>query len=582
MAPPSSDHGFSIGFYANWDLRGEPNNDGGPGSEQFLNINGENAAWNDTTDWLQLPSVQEWGGRPSDANVSEDSTLHISASTLLANDTDPDAYDPPHIVSVDGTSAHGASITFSGSEIAYDPTHAAEIQELAAGEIATDSFTYTIADGHGDTSIATVTLRVAGVNDAPPFDGEGPETAYTPGGDPLAIVHNASATDIDSANYAGGSLTATVTNGGHEGDTLSIADSEHIFVQTGSVVMFDADGEGGDDAVAIGTMTNYDYNSLTVTLNGNAGDAAVVALTEAIAFSNELPDAEADTRTVTFTLRDGGGTASGALDSDFFQVTVDIPASNHAATITGDTTGQLLEDDTPSGSSVPIDTVSGVLTVNDVDADQNYFATVDEAALNGAYGQFTFDSSNGHWSYQLELDNATVQQLGANDHVTETLTVESIDGTAHETIVVTIDGKNDAPVFGGEDLEATFNPGGGPVALLHKAVVSDVDSANYNGGRLSAAVTGGGHAGDTLSVVVVGNPHLSLDSSSGSGTIVMYDPDGAGGGVPAVAIGTLHNSGSSLSVDLNNHATNAAVAALTEAIEFSNSHADAGRAVHAR
>jgi hypothetical protein len=61
-----------------------------------------------------------------------------------------------------------------------------------------------------------------------------------------------------------------------------------------------------------------------VTLNADAGDAAVAALTEAIKFSNSNP--AAGTRTVAFTLHDGGGTAHDGHDSDYFEAHVTVPA----------------------------------------------------------------------------------------------------------------------------------------------------------------------------------------------------------------------------------------------------------------
>ncbi len=64
------------------------------------------------------------------------------------------------------------------------------------------------------------------VNDAPDFTGESVGATYT--GNAVAIATNVTASDIDSDDYAGGSLTATVTAGGHEGDTLSLAENDYI------------------------------------------------------------------------------------------------------------------------------------------------------------------------------------------------------------------------------------------------------------------------------------------------------------------------------------------------------------------
>ena len=88
----------------------------------------------------------------------------VAASTLLANDTDPD-HDPVHMVSVDATSAHGGAVSFDGTSVTYDP--AGQFRSLGEGETALDTFSYRIADPDGAIGVGTVTVTVQGVNDAP-------------------------------------------------------------------------------------------------------------------------------------------------------------------------------------------------------------------------------------------------------------------------------------------------------------------------------------------------------------------------------------------------------------------------------
>ena len=243
-------------------------------------------------------------------------------------------------------------------------------------------------------------------------------------------------------------------------------------------------------------------------------------------------------------------------------IAVTITGVNDAATISGKLISNMVEDaPVASGSIVMFD--SGVVTVNDVDSGEDHFQTVDAGSLNGVYGTFTFDSTSGAWTYQA--DPAKVQSLGQGVPVTDTLTVTSADGTAHEDIVVTIAGVNDAPVYSGADLAPTY-AGGAPVSIVDSGVVvSDIDSDNYAGGTLTATVIDGGHPGDTLAIVA--DEHILV----ASGTTVMYDSDGVGG-ADAVEIGTISNYDyNSLTVTLNADAGDAAVAALTAAIKFSNS-----------
>ena len=99
--------------------------------------------------------------------IYEDDVLE--GEGLLDNDTDPaGSNDPLTVVSYDAISQHGAAVTVgSDGSFTYDPTHSEDAQSLGAGEVRLDTFSYTISDGDGGTSSATVTVEVHGVNDAP-------------------------------------------------------------------------------------------------------------------------------------------------------------------------------------------------------------------------------------------------------------------------------------------------------------------------------------------------------------------------------------------------------------------------------
>lgn len=103
------------------------------------------------------------------STIHEDQLFPIYAEQLLYNDTDPDA-DALEIVSVDGTSEEGATVTLVDGNIHYDPTEA--LNHLGAGDSIVDSFTYTISDPDGLTSTATVEVTVQGRDDAPEITGD--------------------------------------------------------------------------------------------------------------------------------------------------------------------------------------------------------------------------------------------------------------------------------------------------------------------------------------------------------------------------------------------------------------------------
>ncbi|MGG7617830.1 VCBS domain-containing protein, partial [Vibrio anguillarum] len=54
--------------------------------------------------------------------------------------------------------------------------------------------------------------------------------------------------------------------------------------------------------------------------------------------------------------------------------------------------------------------------------------------------------ANGKWTYVLDNDTEKVDALNEDQTLTETFTVQSVDGTPH-TVTVTITGTNDSPVI---------------------------------------------------------------------------------------------------------------------------------------
>lgn len=123
---------------------------------------------------------------PSGANDSK-STAEDSAVVVdvRANDSDVDN-DPLILVNVTQPS-HGSAAIGTGSEtgqVVYTP---------GANFFGTDSFTYTVGDGHGGTATATVAVTVTAVNDGPAATGDGAEaTGQT------AVAIDVLANDVDA------------------------------------------------------------------------------------------------------------------------------------------------------------------------------------------------------------------------------------------------------------------------------------------------------------------------------------------------------------------------------------------------
>ncbi|MDQ3726037.1 MAG: Ig-like domain-containing protein, partial [Actinomycetota bacterium] len=202
------------------------------------------------------------------AATDEDTSKAID---VLANDSDADG-DALTITSVDTTATRGAvTITGGGSGVSFDPN--GKFEELAAGQIANDSFAYTISDGRGGTSTATVAVNVTGVDDAPKAVADSAEAKENDLSVHVDVLAND--TDVDG----GPKTVQSVTNGAHGAVTIS----------------------KGGDGVDYVPDTNYcGSDSFTYTLNG--GSKATVSIE--IECIDDAPVAVNDTATLN---EDAGG-----------------------------------------------------------------------------------------------------------------------------------------------------------------------------------------------------------------------------------------------------------------------------------
>ncbi|MTI00321.1 ExeM/NucH family extracellular endonuclease [Roseibium sp. RKSG952] len=109
------------------------------------------------------------------AETDEDTDLVLNASDLLANDFDFDG-DALEITSVEATSALGAAITFENGQLVYSPS--GQFEDLNDGEQVIDTFTYTVSDGQGGETTATVSVTVNGLTDTPAVEARINEIHY--------------------------------------------------------------------------------------------------------------------------------------------------------------------------------------------------------------------------------------------------------------------------------------------------------------------------------------------------------------------------------------------------------------------
>lgn len=370
-----------------------------------------------------------------------------------------------------------------------------EVQALAKGEVKILSYTVTVTDDAGASAQRTVTITLTGTNDAPTITSaqatglvdEGSPTTQASG---RIVAHDADLSD--TLSYAVGTVKPELKTYGdftvdQTGKWVFELNNASASVQalglgeqkalTYTVLVSDAKGglvrqtvtvtiTGTNDAPTLGTSTataaltedarpssangriiatDIDRGDLltysaTPNLPENAqyGSFAIdkagrwsFALDKAAAAVQALAGGEKKVLEYDVTVADKAG------DYIVKTVTITLTGTNDTATITNSNTkGAVAEDgNTQTG---------GILTVTDKDAGEATFKSPAAAALTGTYGHFTFDSQTGAWGYTLDNASTAVQALGATDTRTDSLVVQSADGTAH-TISVGIKGAADLP-----------------------------------------------------------------------------------------------------------------------------------------
>ncbi|GLU36410.1 retention module-containing protein [Pseudomonas sp. NBRC 100443] len=162
--------------------------------------------------------------------TNEDTALTIAANTLLGNDSDVDG-DSLSILSVQG--AVNGTVKLENGNVVFTP---------AKDVNGTGSFTYTVSDGHGGTSTATVTVGINAVNDAPVAK---PDIASTQEDKPVTLNVLANDSDVDgdslsvtSASASNGSVTVNADG------TLTYTPKAN-FSGSDSITYTISDGHGG-------------------------------------------------------------------------------------------------------------------------------------------------------------------------------------------------------------------------------------------------------------------------------------------------------------------------------------------------
>ena len=321
-------------------------------------------------------------------SVKED--VKLTTSGILPAPTDPDAHDTPVFVPKTAEAGLYGSLTLNADgSYTYTLNNALPaVQTLGVGETLTDTFTYTVSDGHGGTASNTLTLTINGTNDTPSV---GPTFGFVTE-DTLTVLNGALSTPTDPDTHDMPVFVAKTAETGLYGSLTLRADGTYTYTLNNSMNAVQGLGQG---------ETLRDIFTYTVS-DGHGGTASNV-LTVIINGTNDAPAVAAAVAAVT---EDAKLTATGKLPTP-----TDI--DNSADGIASDT-----------------------------------LSFIPQIARAGAYGTLTLNA-DGTYVYTLNNTLGSVQALGAGETLTDVLTYTVTDGkggTASNTLTVTITGTNDAPV----------------------------------------------------------------------------------------------------------------------------------------
>ncbi|MUM77922.1 tandem-95 repeat protein, partial [Pseudodesulfovibrio sp. F-1] len=168
----------------------------------------------------------------------EDETITLEAGVLLANDSDPDG-DDLTITEV-GNATYG-TVSLDGTQIIFVPE---------ANYHGPATFTYTVSDGNGGSSTATVTLNITPVNDAPVVTGETTVTLDEDTTVALDLLANVSDPDGDPL-YVVGTPTAEHGTLTQTGDNTWTYTPDPDYNGTDTIAYTVGDGKGGTVAVTV-------------------------------------------------------------------------------------------------------------------------------------------------------------------------------------------------------------------------------------------------------------------------------------------------------------------------------------------
>jgi VCBS repeat-containing protein len=446
-------------------------------------------------------------------SVAEGGTLNVPPAGVLANDTDAEGNSLNAVLVSGPANASSFALNADGS---FTYVH-------NGGETTSDSFTYKANDGSLDSNVATVTISISAVNDAPVANNDGPYTVAE-GGTFTLPAPGVLANDTDSDSLA---LTAVLVSGPLHASSFALnADGSFTYVHDGSETTSDsftykANDGSLDSNVATVTITITAVNDAPVAVNDaygvNEGDTLTVAAPGVLGNDSDaennpltavLVSGPANASSFTFNAdgsftytHNGGETTTdsftykandGSLDSNVATVNITITGVNDAPVAVNDGPYSVAEGGTFTLAA------PGVLA-NDTDAEND--------SLNAVLVTGPLHAS----SFALNADGSFTYVQDGSETTTDSFTYKANDGALDSnvaTVTITITPVNDAPVAVNDAYGVAE---GGTLTVTPPGVLgNDTDAEN-----------------DSLNAVLVSGPlHASSFALNADGSFT-YEHDGS-------------------------------------------------------
>ncbi|MBD3646272.1 MAG: tandem-95 repeat protein, partial [Pseudomonadales bacterium] len=384
--------------------------------------------------------------------VFTDETTAFTVGDLLVNYADPDVSDTLVVTSIDTTGTVGLLTDNGDGTYTYDPN--GQFSALTTGDTATDSFTYSVTDGHGSTATATVTITISGANRLPLAASDTASTDENTSITTGNVLANDSDPDADPLTVLSVDLTGTtgaVTNNGDGTFTYNPnGQFSHLAAGESTTDSFSytvSDGAGGTATASV-TVSVLGVNNSPVAVNDSitANEDTVVVTASVLANDSDVDTSDVltvttvdTTGTLGLVTNNGDGTfiydpngqfaslGTGASATDSFSYTVSdgkggIATASVVVTITGGNDVPVALADTASvGEDLTV--VTGNVLANDTDADGDAL-TVLSVNTTGTLGLVT-NNLDGTFTYN---PNGQFETLGAGATATDSFIYTVSDG----------------------------------------------------------------------------------------------------------------------------------------------------------